>query len=106
MACSDYADGEWINALDAGVMGVRDAVLCPYTDSMGTMVFATIVMIGIVNLPIYVRQESMIMPFGLTLVVGGIWVTAASGLAQTLAGVVVLFVVGLGPVLVLWRLSR
>jgi hypothetical protein len=106
MACSDYADGEWINALDAGVMGVRDAVLCPYTDSMGTMVFATLVMVGMVNVPIYIRQESLIVPFGLTLTLGGIWVTAASSLAQTLTGVVLLFVVGLGPVLILWRLTR
>lgn len=104
MACSDH--NEWIDALDAGTMAVRDLVLCPYTDSMGTAVFATLVLVGMVNVPIYIRQESMVVPFGLTVVLGGIWVTAASSAAQTLTGVVLLMTVGLGPLLIVWRLTR
>lgn len=104
MACKDHS--RWIDALDAGTMAVRDAVLCPYQESIGGIVFATVVMLGVINVPIYVRQESPLIPMVITLSLAGIWVTEAAGIAQTLVGVVVLLGIGLGPVLLLRRVVR
>lgn len=102
MACSDY-NGKWWEALSDEMM--RDAVLCPWQAEVGGAVFATIVLIGIVNLPIYIRQESAIMPTVITVIVGGILLVEMAAMGQALFIVTLLFTLGLGPVLVLRRIQ-
>lgn len=104
MACSDW--DLYVNALDAGNMAVRDAILCPFQDSMGGMVFATIVIVGIIGLPIYARQQSIIIPFVLVMILGGILLTQIVAMGQMLIAVVVLLVLGAGPVILLRRRVR
>lgn len=104
MACTDY-DGHFIDALDAGTMAVRDAVLCPYQMSMGGVVFATLVVMGVINMPIYIRTQSVIIPFVVTTVLAGIVLSQTAAMMQGLVVVVALFVLGLGPVLVLKRIA-
>jgi len=104
MACSDH--DLWINALDAGTMAIRDAVFCPYQSSMGFGVFATLVLVGIIGVPIYVRTQSIILPFVLALIIGGVVLSQLVAMAQTLVIVVILLVFGIVPVILLRRRLR
>ncbi len=104
MACSDH--DLWIDALDAGTMAVRDAVLCPYQTSMGGAVFATLVLFGMVGVPIYIRTQSIIIPFVLALLISGVLLAQMVAMAQTLVIVVILLVFGIVPVVLLRRRLR
>ncbi len=104
MACTDH--DLWIDALAASEMAVRDAVLCPFQTSMGGAVFATLVLFGIVGVPLYIRQQSIIIPFVLALMLGGILLTQVVAMAQTLVIVVLLLVFGIVPVILLRRRLR
>lgn len=102
MACSDWS-GNWYEALSN--FAFRDAALCPYQESLGGVVFASILIIGVVNLPIYIRQQSAIIPIIITTSVGGIVLVELSANAQTLVLVTLLMVISLGPILVLRRIQ-
>jgi len=102
MACTDYT---WlIDALHQGQF--RDAFLCPYQTTMGGTAFAAFVLLGVINMPIYIKQGSALGPFVLTLLIGGLVFTQIAALGQALLTVLILFVVGLGPVLVLRRVQQ
>lgn len=103
MACTDYPNEEFWRAI--GDLMVRDAVLCPFQAQMGGVVFATFVILGMINLPIYIRQDNVVGPFVLTLLLGGILVPQMSSLGQGLVIGIGLFVIGLGPILVLRRVQ-
>lgn len=101
MACKDYT---WlIDALHHGMF--RDAFLCPFQTTMGGTAFAAFVMLGVINMPIYIKQGSALGPFVLTLLIGGLVFTQIAALGQALLTVLILFVVGLGPILVLRRVQ-
>lgn len=104
MACTDYG-GDWIEALDVGTMAVQDAVLCPYQTTMGGVVFATFVILGLVNIPIYSRQQSVLVPMIVTLSVGGVVLSQVNSLFLGILTVVLLLLFGIGPLLVLRRLQ-
>lgn len=80
-----------------------DSAICPYVDLLTLPIFAAFFFIGIVNVPIYIRQESIITPFVITLVTGGVVLTFVAGILQTIAVTVILLVLGLGPVLLIRR---
>lgn len=103
MACSDYPDGELWRAL--GEYAFRDAVLCGYQNQISMVVFATILVLGVVNVPIYIRQDSALVPAILTLVLGGVFVVELVPMAQAMVVFVLLMIFGLGPVLVLRRIQ-
>lgn len=105
LACSDYST---INASLISDENFQDAVICAYTVKQGLTLpgFAAIIMLGIINLPVYITQESVMGPFVLTLIVGGVLLSSVAGFVQGLAVVLILFVLGLGPVLVFRRLDR
>lgn len=102
MACSDW-NGNWYEALSN--FAFRDAVLCPYQDTMGQAVFASMVVLGIINMPIYVRTQSAIIPIIITTAISGIVLVELAANAQTLVLVGLLMAIGLGPVLVLRRIQ-
>lgn len=104
MACSDY--DLWIEALSASEMAVRDAVLCPFQTSMGGTVFATLVLFGIVGVPMYIRQGSVIIPFVLVLLISGVLLSQIVAMGQTLIIVTILLVFGVVPVILLRRRLR
>lgn len=83
-----------------------DAALCPYVDLMTLPIFAAFFFVGVVNIPIYVRQESIVTPFVITLIAGGVILTFVAGILQTIAVSVILFTIGLGPVLLIRRTQQ
>lgn len=105
LACADH---EVINASLLSDASFKDAVVCAYTVRSGlTMpVFGAIVMLGIFNLPIYIRQESVLIPFVLSMVLSGILLSSVSNILQGILIVVVLLVIGVGPILLLKRADR
>lgn len=104
MACSSYTGAmKWVEAIHQEAF--RDFILCPWQDTMGGPAFAAFVVLGLINLPIYNRTGSALIPFVLTLVIGGVVLTQMAALSQSLVITVVLLVIGLGPVLVLRRVQ-
>lgn len=83
-----------------------DAAVCPYADLMTLPIFAAFFFVGVVNVPIYIRQESIVTPFVITMVAGGVVLTFMAGILQTIATAVVLFTLGLGPVLLIRRAQQ
>lgn len=109
LACGDYANADAINvSTTIGNENFRDAVICSYTIKQGLTLpgFAAIVLVGVVNLPIYIRQESALIPFVLTLILGGVLLDSATGFVQGMGTLLVLLLFGLGPVLLLRRVDR
>jgi len=96
MACDDH-DNLW-EALEPGSFSPYDFAVCPYNEALSAPIFAMVVLVGVVNLPIYIRQDSMLIPFVLTLALGGLVLGQAAAPAQAAIVVVVLLLVGLGPV--------
>lgn len=83
-----------------------DAGVCPYADLLTMPIFAAFVVLGMVNLPIYVRQDSLLVPLVVTTIIGGVVLTQVAGILQTLITLALLLTLGLGPVLVLRRIQR
>lgn len=83
-----------------------DAAVCPYADIMTLPIFGAVVMLGVFNIPIYVRQESALMPFVISVLVGGVILSATNSMFQALVTLVILFAIGLGPVLLLMQMQR
>lgn len=105
-ACTDF---ETINASNTlGEELYREAVLCTYAVEAGLTlpIFGAAVMLGVFNLPIYIRQESAAIPFVLSLILGGVLLAEVSSIAQAIWVAVILFGIGLGPVLLLHRFGR
>lgn len=106
MACADYTIVNVTNTI--GQANFQDAVICAYAVEQGLTVagFGTIVLLGAVNLPIYIRQESAVIPFVLSMILGGILLDSTAGFVQGMTVLLVLLVFGLGPVLLLRRVDR
>lgn len=105
MACKDY--NTWMGIIEAfHNEAFRDAFLCPFQTTMGGTAFAAFVLLGVINMPIYIKQGSALGPFVLTLLIGGLVFTQIAAVGQALLTVIVLFVIGLGPILVLRRIQR
>ncbi|GAA0305490.1 hypothetical protein [Halarchaeum salinum] len=105
MACAAY-DGRWLRAIMGEEMHVRDLVLCGYQSQIGGPFFAALVLLGMINLPIYIRTQSALLPTVVTLIVGGVLLVEVGSIAQALLVVMLLFGLGLGPVLLLRRVQR
>lgn len=102
MACSDYQDP--IEAITQ--VNPVDAALCPWDASVGLVVFSTLVVMGVINIPIYLRQDSAVTPVMLTLIISGLVLSFTASMAQGIVAAALLLVLGIGPVLVLRRLRR
>lgn len=103
LACSDWG-GDWYKAIEN--YAFQDAVLCGYQNQLGGPVFGAFVLLGMVNLPIYIKQDSVLVPTAITLTIGGLFLTQVSGIVQGLTLTVLLFAIGLGPVLVIHRVVQ
>lgn len=106
LGCSEYDNVNVSNTLEH--MRLQDAILCSYAVEGGLTlpIFGAAVMLGVFNLPIYIKQESAAVPFVISLIVGGIVLTTVASALQAIAVSVILFGIGLGPILVLRRLDR
>lgn len=100
MACSDWADG--VEALQN--YAFADAVSCFYTDQAGTAATGMLTF-GAVSVAFYVRTGGITMPVILTLILGSILLPLLPGAATQIAGMILLFAVGIGPVLMLRRMG-
>jgi hypothetical protein len=83
---------------------IMDAMFSVYQGEMGGLVFGLLVWGGTAS-TLYIRQDSVIIPLALTLILGGIVITQIPSPAVALFVVVLLLVGGLGPVLILQRLG-
>lgn len=106
LGCGNYDVVNVTNTLEK--MRLRDAVVCSYAVEGGLTVpiFGAAIMLGVFNLPIYIKQESAAVPFVVSLIIGGIILTTVASIAQAIAVSLILFGIGLGPILVLKRLER
>lgn len=101
MACSDY--GSLTEALQA--FQFHDAIACLYTDSAGTAVTGMFVF-GAIATAVAFRTKSITMPVVLTLLTCAVLLPFMPGAASTIAVMILLFAVGVGPVLYIKRLNR
>lgn len=97
-ACGDY--DSYVDMWEA--YAFRDAVACPFVDSVGAL-FAGLIIFGAINTTLYVKQESPVLPIVSTLLTGGATLPMVSSIADGLIVVVLLLAVGIGPVLVIRR---
>jgi hypothetical protein len=81
-----------------------DAMFSVYQGQMGGLAWGLLVWGGTASM-LYVRQNSIIIPLSLTLILGGIVITTIPSVAVGLFVVVLLFVGGIGPILILKRLG-
>lgn len=72
-----------------------DAVVCPYSESIGLIVFALAVY-GAVGLSLYIYSGNAVLPLVLTLILGSVVVTQLPGPAVQIVGVFVLLLLGAG----------
>lgn len=100
MACSDY-NGDFLEAMVQEEF--RDAILCPYQESLGGPLFAMIIY-GAITAHIYIRTGSALLPFILSILVGGIAFTQVPSPAAATMTFVLLVLGGIVPVLVIRRL--
>jgi len=82
-----------------------DAVFAVYQDSqMGAATFGLLVWGG-TSISLYIRQESIVIPVALTLLLGTIVITTIPSPAVALFVTVLLLVGGIAPLLILRRLG-
>jgi hypothetical protein len=90
--------------LEVTPQAIMDAMFSVYQGQMGGLVWGLLVWGG-TSMMLYARQDSIIIPLSLTLLLGGIVITTVPSVAVALFVVVLLFVGGIGPILVLKRLG-
>lgn len=100
--CDQYS-GDWIQAWSE--FAFREAVVCPYTTNFGGL-FVGLIVIGSINAALYAKQESVLLPTVVTLLTGGAWLSQVSGVMSSVVVLMLLFTLGIGPVLVLRRLEK
>lgn len=101
MACSDWND-VWLNALKNE--SFRDAILCPYQTSAGGL-FLGMIVYGAITTGLYLRTRSVLLPTVLTTIIGGALFAYLPGPVVGLFTTVLLFAVGLGPVIFIRRVT-
>lgn len=99
-ACDQYDYGEWHEAFNDGI-NFQDAIFCPYDWTMGFIVFSSVFMLGGVYAPIYIRQGSPLIPFVISLILAGIWLSTGAAWVQNVIVLTTLLVVTVAPYLVL-----
>lgn len=90
MACSDFST--YKEFIDAGQFW--DAIVCPYADQMGMVVFALVVYAAIA-FALYYYSETVMMPLVLTIILGSVVIVKLPGIAVQLAAVVLLLILAL-----------
>lgn len=97
MACGDFDVYRefWIEGQ------FLDAVICPFTDTMGMPIFA-LLLLGGVGLVLAVWSGSMVLPIVVFLFVGGAVIASLPSVGLQVAGIVVL----LGTAIGLWLLIQ
>lgn len=100
-ACSQW-NGDYIEALRNYAFG--DAFVCPYWDTVGQLATGLLVWGGI-SLAIYIKTGSIIIPYILLLLLGGVVLQQVASVAVTISGVIVLAVLGGVPTYLIWRYS-
>lgn len=101
MACGDYAYA-YEAVLDAAF---RDAFFCVGQDAMGGPAFALLVL-GPVGLYLYGKSESTGLLLVMAIVAGGVALPYVAGIGINMVVVLALLVLGVAPVLFLYRLGR
>jgi len=101
--CGNYSAeaGNYSEAI--GEMAVRDAALCPFFDSMGAPVFATLLLLGLVFVPMYIRQDSAVTPMIVVFIIGGVLLGTMGGMGQSL--LILAVVIGI-PAIATWFLIQ
>lgn len=94
--------GAYLNALQNEAF--RDAMICLYVDNLGSTL-AGLMIYGAVSLYLYIRTGSVIVPFVLVVLVGAAVLPTLPANAIAAAVVVLLFVVGMGPVALVRRMD-
>lgn len=82
-----------------------EALACPYINSMGLVVFGTL-MYGAVATSIYIRTGNVAIPTILLFLTGGVVLQQVAGPGVGIATLLVLLTVPLALVLVWYRLAR
>lgn len=102
MTCKEW-NGDFLKAL--GEFAYRDAILCPYQMNIGGPEFATLIL-GAIGMSFMIKQDSPAIAAVVGIIFGGVFMTQIVGIASTIMTVLILTMVGIGPVLLLRRMSR
>jgi hypothetical protein len=81
-----------------------DAFVCPFWDTVGQLATGLLVW-GAISTAIYIVNGSIIIPYILLLLLGGVVLTQVASVGVTLAGVIILGVLGAVPTYFVWRYS-
>lgn len=102
-ACGDWTgETPYWDALTEFNFG--DAFVCPYWDTVGQ--FATGLLVwGGISAAVYQKTGSIIIPYILLLLLGGSVLAQVASVGVTIAGVVMLAVLGGVPTYLVWRYS-
>lgn len=97
MACTDYNSyiEMWSN------WAFRDAILCTYGDTFGSLLLPALLVVGAINFGYYAKQESVGMPLVVTLLTGGFFLSQSDPILIQMVRVVAVIIFGLMPVFVL-----
>lgn len=100
--CSSY-NGDWIQPwVD---FAFQDAILCPFAAQFGGLEVFALLFIGGINLGLYGKQETVLLPLVNSFLVGGFFVSQATSVYSQALTIAVVFLVGVAPVLVARRLE-
>ena len=101
MSCTEW-NGDFLQALSE--FAFRDALLCPYQMTLGGPEFATLIF-GSIGIAYMIRQGSIVIPVIIMVTTGGAFMSQVAGIAVGFVTVAVLGILGLGPVLILRKMS-
>lgn len=98
MACTDYtAYGDFL------INGqFLDAIICPYQEQMGFMVFALMVYVAIGG-ALYIYTESIVIPLAISIFGGAVVITNLPSVAVQTAVIVTVLVIAIGVYLLVRR---
>lgn len=98
--CSAYDD--YTQALME--MHLMDAITCPYKDALGGPLAGTFFM-GAIGMAIYIRTHSVLLPFILMLLIGGVFLPSQAAIGIQVVTLIIMFVIGAAPIVFLRRLE-
>lgn len=98
MACSDFSS--YTEFIRNGQF--MDAIICPYADQMGMMVFAMLVY-GAISTSLYIYTGSIIIPLVLAILIGAIVMIELPAIAANIAVLAAVVVIAVGVYLLYRR---
>lgn len=80
-----------------------DAAICPGANRLTLPIYGSLIVMGVINIPMYIRTDSIAVPLVVTVIAAGVLIQFVSSIFQLLFLLVIIFVFGLGPIAIIKR---